>query len=116
MPTKKKTSPETEPVVKAAPTTVEKKKTTKAKSPAATHKSPARKAAPRKSEVRAAAVDEMQVEKAAAAADTAFDAGAHHDEIAREAYYLFLNRGAHHGHEHEDWLRAIEIVKRRYQA
>lgn len=115
MPTKKKTSPETEPVVKAAPTTVEKKKTTKAKSPAATHKSPARKAAPRKSEVRTAAVVEMQVEKVAAA-DTAFDAAAHHDEIAREAYYLFLNRGAHHGSGREDWLRAIEIVKARHQA
>ena len=113
MPTKKKTSPETEAVVKAAQTTVEKKKT-KAKSPAATHKSPARKAAPRKSEVKGA-VAEMQVEKAAAA-DTAFDAAANHDEIAREAYYLFLNRGTHHGHEHEDWLRAIEIVKARHQA
>lgn len=104
MATKKKTSPETEAVVKAAPATAEKKKTTtksaKATSPAATHKTPARKPAAR---------------KAAPAATPAFDAAAHHDEIAREAYFLFLNRGAQHGHEHEDWLRAVEIVKARHQ-
>lgn len=115
MATKKKTSPETEAVVKAAPATVETKKPAKAKSPAAaTHKTPARKAPVRKSAVKAVAA-ETQAETPVVAT-VAFDAAAHHEEISREAYFLFLNRGAHHGYEHEDWLRAIEIVKARYQA
>ena len=29
-----------------------------------------------------------------------------HDEIARRAYQLFEERGADHGHDWDDWLRA----------
>lgn len=113
MAAKKKTSPETEAVVNAVPAAVEKKKTTaKAKSAAATHKTAARKTVARKPAAKAAAAA-AQAENSPA---QAFDAAAHHEEIAREAYFLYLDRGAHHGHEHEDWLRAIEIVKARYQA
>lgn len=100
MATRKKTAPENEAAAQAAPAAAEKKKTTRTKSPAATHKTTARKAPVRKSALKAAPLE--------------FDAAAHHDEIAREAYFLFLNRGAQHGYEHEDWLRAIEIVKARY--
>jgi hypothetical protein len=63
---------------------------------AATHKAPARKPAVRKP-----------------APAGAFDIEAHRAEIEREAYFLWLNRGGAHGYAHEDWLRAIEIVKAR---
>lgn len=113
MATKKKTSPETEAVVNAVPTAVEKRKTTaKAKSAAATHKTPVRKTAVRKTAAAAAAA----AAQTGTLSISSFDVAAHHDEIAREAYFLYLDRGAHHGREHEDWLRAIEIVKARYQA
>jgi hypothetical protein len=104
MPTKKKTSPESEAVVKAAAPAAEKKKTVRSKSPAATHKSPARKAAAPKG---------VKSAPPAAGALPAFSVDAYREEIEREAYFLFVNRGAQHGHEHEDWLRAIEIVKAR---
>lgn len=29
-----------------------------------------------------------------------------HDEIAKRAYQLFVERGYQHGHEQSDWLRA----------
>jgi hypothetical protein len=29
-----------------------------------------------------------------------------HEEIARRAYEIFLNRGGDHGHDMEDWLQA----------
>ena len=108
MATRKKTVPETETVVKAVPVAAEKKamKSAKANSPAATHKNPSRKAAARKAPLKA---------EAQLPATLTFDAAAHHDEIAHEAYILFINRGAQHGHDHEDWLRAVEIVKARYQ-
>ncbi|MBI4889727.1 MAG: DUF2934 domain-containing protein [Acidobacteria bacterium] len=109
MPTKKKTSPATEPVVKATAAAPEKKKTTRTKSPAATHKNPARKSAAPKA-AKAAAPGA----KVTTAAKAAFDAALHHDEIAREAYFLYINRGGHPGHEHEDWLSAVEIVRARY--
>ncbi len=110
MPTKKKTSPATDPAVKAAAATPEKKKTVRTKAPAATHKSPARKAAAPKAAKAAATA----ASAATVAVAVEFDVTLHHDEIAREAYFQFLNRGGYPGNEHEDWLRAIEVVKARY--
>jgi hypothetical protein len=77
------------------------KRTTPAepKSPAATHKAPARKA-----KVTAAA---------AATTGPAFDLSQHHEEIAREAYHLWLSRGCGHGEAHEDWTRAEALVRER---
>lgn len=111
MATKKKTTvaAETEPSVKkrvtksakpaASAALAEPKAAPKAKSAAATHKSAARRAT-----------------KSAAVAPV-FDAESHRDEIAVEAYYLWMNRGCAHGHEHEDWLQAINVVRaRRYGA
>ncbi len=34
-------------------------------------------------------------------------------EVAKEAYALFLERGAVHGHDVEDWLRAEQFVRER---
>lgn len=45
-----------------------------------------------------------------------FNPASHHDEIAREAYLLWLGRGMRHGGDHADWLDAIEIVKARHTA
>ncbi len=69
---------------------------------AATHKAPARKAAAPKA-------------KAAAAPKSAFDAELHRTEIETEAYLLWESRGYTHGQEHEDWLRAVELVRARHQ-
>jgi hypothetical protein len=85
-----------------APEVKAKAKTTKTataapKTPAATHKSTPRKAAPR----------------AKAAAAQGFDIELHRAEIEQEAYFLWINRGGVHGHATEDWLRAVEIVKAR---
>jgi hypothetical protein len=38
------------------------------------------------------------------------------EEIARQAYAYWLERGGAHGHHHEDWLRAEQEVKQRYAA
>ena len=35
------------------------------------------------------------------------------DETAKIAYQLFAERGYEHGHDTEDWYRAVEIVKQR---
>jgi hypothetical protein len=64
------------------------------KSPAATHKAPAR--------------------KSKAAAGAVFDASLHHEEIAREAYHLWLDRGCSHGQADQDWARAEALVRGRY--
>jgi len=90
----KKKPLETQPTVQAEPSAPVKKKPARSKSAAATHKTTTRT-------------------KSVTVAAPPFDASAHHDEIARVAYFLWLDRGAHHGHEHEDWLRAVEIVKAR---
>ncbi len=44
----------------------------------------------------------------------AFDASHHHDEIAHEAYMLWVNRGCTNGDDFQDWVRAVEIVRQRY--
>ncbi len=99
---KKTEMPET--AAKAASETVNKpaKKRPAAKSPAATHKS----ATPRITRPRS---------KKPAEAKPAFDASLHHDEIAREAYRLWEARGYVHGNEAEDWFRAVEVVRARYE-
>lgn len=81
------------------------KRATRAKAPAATHagtegpvSAAARKTAPRRRTTRS------------------FDPALHHDEIAREAYLLWLNRGMEHGRDQEDWHRAVEIVRSRHTA
>ncbi|NWF82854.1 MAG: DUF2934 domain-containing protein [Bryobacteraceae bacterium] len=71
------------------------------KSPAATHKQDAPRAAART--------------RKPAAPKPVFDPSLHHDEIAREAYYLWQVRGCAHGHEAEDWFRAVEMVRARYE-
>lgn len=63
--------------------------------PAATHKAPAKRTVTKK------------------AAAPAFDVDSHRQEIEREAYLIWVGRGHEHGQAHEDWLRAIEIVKAR---
>jgi len=81
------------------------KRASRAKSPASTH------AARPDSLPRAAAARRPAVRKRVAAG---FDPAAHHEEIAREAYLLWLARGMSHGHDQEDWYRAVEIVRSRY--
>jgi DUF2934 family protein len=36
-----------------------------------------------------------------------------HDEIAVHAYERFLERGQHHGHDEEDWLKAEAEIRRK---
>jgi hypothetical protein len=72
---------------------VEKPKKPAAATAAATHKAPAKRA-----------------EKLV---DAKFDVNAHRGEIEYEAYLLWASRGHEHGQAHEDWLKAIEIVKSR---
>ncbi|PIQ87006.1 MAG: hypothetical protein COV74_02355 [Candidatus Omnitrophica bacterium CG11_big_fil_rev_8_21_14_0_20_45_26] len=36
-------------------------------------------------------------------------------EIQTEAYFRFLNRGAQHGFDQEDWIEAEKEVRARYQ-
>lgn len=82
------------------------KRATRAKAPAATHAgtegpasaAAARKTAPRRRTTRS------------------FDPALHHEEIAREAYLLWLSRGMEHGRDQEDWHRAVEIVRSRHTA
>jgi hypothetical protein len=116
MPSKKTSKPEIETVKAAEPAVPAKKKTTQSKTttPAATHKAPATKqSAPRKSAVKAEPAPAPAVEVVTASVVT-FDAAQHHEEISREAYFVYLSRGAGHGNEHEDWLKAIEIVRARH--
>jgi len=116
MPSKKTSKPEIETVKSAEPAVTAKKKTTsnKTTTPAATHKAPATKqSATRKSAVKAEALPAPAVEVVTATVAT-FDAAQHHEEISREAYFLYLGRGAGHGQEHEDWLKAVETVRARY--
>ncbi len=82
------------------------KRAARAKAPAATHAvpetktgaAPARKTAPRRRTAKS------------------FDPVFHHEEIAREAYLLWLGRGMEHGRDQEDWHRAVEIVRTRHTA
>jgi len=86
--------------------TAEPKRAARAKAPAATHAgqeapastATARKTAPRRKTTRP------------------FDPAPHHEEIAREAYLLWLDRGATHGRDQEDWHKAVEIVRARHTA
>ncbi len=45
-----------------------------------------------------------------------FDPALHHEEIAREAYLLWLSRGGAHGRDEEDWHKAVDIVQARHTA
>ncbi|MGC4053398.1 MAG: DUF2934 domain-containing protein [Paludibaculum sp.] len=122
MPSKKKTTTETE-IVKAAETApatkpkAEKSKVTKtttaAKSPAATHKPATRKPAAAKAAAAAAAAPGSTA--VTPVAKTPFEPGAYHQEIATEAYFQWVNRGGGDGNEQEDWLRAVEVVRARYE-
>lgn len=111
MPVKKTKVVETpEAAVAAAPETVNKpsRKRAAAKAPAATHKN----AAPRAAAKRTTTAPKT---KAAVETKAAFDASLHHEEIAREAYGLWEARGHVHGDESEDWFRAVELVRARYE-
>ena len=75
---------------------------TTGKSAAATHKTAARKPA------------------AAKAAETptakpAFNVEEHRATVSEQAYILWLEGGCTDGRAHEDWIRAIEIVRARYE-
>lgn len=99
-PTKKTASPDAalpaaEIVTKPA------RKNAATKSPAATHK----QAAPRAAAARSAKTPARR---------PAFDPSLHHEEIACEAYFLWEARGHAHGHEAEDWFHAVETVRARY--
>ncbi|QOY88648.1 DUF2934 domain-containing protein [Paludibaculum fermentans] len=128
MTSKKKTTSESE-IVKAAETApatkskTEKSKATKttaaAKSSAATHKPATRKPVAAKAAVAAASaaapVAAAVATQAAPVAKAAFDPRAYQQEIATEAYFQWVNRGGGDGGEREDWLRAVEIVRARYE-
>lgn len=116
MPSKKTSKPEIETGKTAEPAVTAKKKSTQSKTttPAATHKAPATKqSTPRKSAVKAVSTPAPAAEVLTAKAVT-FDPAQHHDEIACEAYFIYLSRGADQGSQHEDWLKAIEVVRARY--
>jgi hypothetical protein len=122
MTSKKKTTTEPE-IVKAAETApatkskTEKSKATKtttaAKSSAATHKPATRK--PVAAKAAAAAASAPAAVLSTPVARPAFEPSAYHQEIAAEAYFQWLNRGGGDGNEREDWLRAVEIVRARYE-
>lgn len=38
------------------------------------------------------------------------------EEIAREAYFLWLKRGCKHGDDWKDWLEAERILRERYRS
>ncbi len=100
MPARTKQTPLSETSESAAP-----KRASRAKSPAATHA--------QETKPRAAAARKAPARKRAAAA---FDPAQFHEEIAREAYLLWLGRGMAHGFDQEDWYRAVEIVRARHAA
>lgn len=114
MPTKKKAATETiaaadpKPAKRAAKKAAAEPKATSTRKPAvkpaiqpvtaaATHKATARRTTAKK------------------AAAPVFNVEQHRAEIEREAYLIWAGRGHEHGQEQEDWLRAIELVKARYQ-
>jgi hypothetical protein len=113
MPTKKK--------VETEATAAEPKpaKRTAKKAATETKADPARKTAakPAAKPATAAATHKAPAKRPAAAnpAAPAFSVDAYRAEIEREAYLIWAGRGHKHGQAHEDWLRAIEIVKSRYQ-
>lgn len=115
MPTKKKV--ESQP----APAAAEPKPVKRAAKKVATETkaAPARKTAakPAAKPATAAATHKAPAKRPAAAksAATAFSVDTYRAEIEREAYLIWAGRGHEHGQAHEDWLRAIEIVKSRYQ-
>jgi hypothetical protein len=45
--------------------------------------------------------------------DSSPPASPSHDEIARRAYELFLERGSAEGRSEEDWLRAEDELRRK---
>ena len=48
-------------------------------------------------------------------APVTFDLPPSHDEIAREAYAIFLERGGGHGRDTDDWLEAERRLHERYK-
>lgn len=80
------------------------KRATRAKAPAATH-------AGQEAQAGAATVRKTSPRRRTA---RPFDPALHHEEIAREAYLQWLNRGATHGRDQEDWHKAVEIVRARH--
>lgn len=84
-------------------------RTAKTQAPsAATHKAPARKTVTT-TPAAEVLVETVVVERAA------FDAGLHHEEINKEAYYNWLRGGCRQDSEHHDWLAAVETVRARYE-
>jgi len=78
----------------AAAAPAQKARTVKSTGAAATHKAPA---------IRAVKAEPI------------FKIEEHRDEIARQAYYFFLERGGSHGSAAEDWIRAEAETRRRWQ-
>lgn len=99
---KRKTAAQAAVAEDAAP-----KRSTRAKAPAATH------AGELEAKPRAAATKKAAPRRSKA---VAFDPTLHREEIAREAYLLWLGRGAAHGCDQEDWYRAEKIIRSRYSA
>lgn len=81
------------------------KRATRAKAPAATH------AGGQEAKPRAAAARKTAPRRRTA---KSFDPALHHEEIAREAYLLWLNRGMTHGRDQDDWHAAVEMVRARH--
>lgn len=106
-PRRRTSAAKTEPAASQEPM---KKTAPRAKTPksaAATHKAPAKRSAtpkgtPSSAEVVAPAPAPFQVEE-------------HRVEIEREAYFLWERRGRAHGYDASDWVRAVEVVRARYE-
>lgn len=95
------------PSVPAAADSAAPKRAARTKAPAATH------AAGQETKPRAAAARKTAPRRRTA---RAFDPALHHEEIAREAYLLWLSRGMAHGQDQDDWHAAVETVRARYTA
>ena len=96
MPRKTATKTETP----AKPNTAEVKKPVRARSSAATHKAPAKKA-------KAATAS-------ASASPAPFNPEAHREEILHQAYLYSLERGSSPSDPIEDWFRAENEIRRRF--
>jgi hypothetical protein len=112
MPARKKSVSEVDATAETAPATAPRRRAVKA---AATVEGAAEKPkAPRTKRVAATHKSAARAAAAALEVPPAFDPALHADEIRREAYYQWLNRGCAHGDDAGDWFRAVEAVKTRY--
>ncbi|MBE0656292.1 MAG: DUF2934 domain-containing protein [Bryobacteraceae bacterium] len=115
MPIKKRVETESTAAAAEPKTAKRATKKTTAEPKAATARKPAAK--PATLSVTAAATHKATARRTATktVVAPAFDVDVHREEVEREAYLIWAGRGHEHGQAHEDWLRAIELVKARHQ-